>query len=600
MNLRPNNPDDLKLLSTLLPRMVDNQLDSDEEQELVEVLQRSTEAQVYYLHYLQMHAELSGAWGMADNHVISQLNQQLPDSVFEQAQRQVDETAKVSLPTPSSLQQFSEAILGVQAVVAALVFVIGALAVGLFVSLNSTPNNSGTIAQSRHGSSGLNSGNAPPAANGLAARTRNVVFTSGLGEHETPPIAAVVVRSDGDPETNLVVGSRLTAGTLKLLSGTMQMEFMGGAVIALEGPAELRIHSKDAATLLSGAISAHVPPRAQGFVLNAPKAAIVDLGTDFGVRVTPAGISEVEVLSGEVELSVLGDDGNTLSSQHIHEASRIRINGEGDPLQAIESGLNDLPIISGSDNSELPLLLDYVDTVRRDQPTLYWRFDDTDGSVVLNEMPGNHSASVYGLEESDDSIRFQNGYARFDRCDVKRYLVSENAIEGLNERPYSIEFWMKPDDLQHATCVGIVPENRTDPRMFLNVIEIVTDTFMIHEPGAIRFLHRTPPDVNYEVGTNAFTPGICVPGQWQHVVTVKRTDAMEIYVNGKLVRHVSLAPGKVNSLGNFHVIVGQLTANETWRQFSGAIDEFAIYKRDLSAEEIAEHYQLVDLTNQNY
>ncbi|GAA5508596.1 LamG-like jellyroll fold domain-containing protein [Novipirellula caenicola] len=588
MNPSSPNSDSLRRLNALLPRLVDDQLSDEEAKELVAILQSSPEAQAHYLNYLQIHSELSAAWGVVDS-----VNPALLSEHF---------TTPDERPAASTIPSIPFAWTGtnakLQGLVAFLVLVIGGLSLLLVMSLSgylSGPVQQGVtpVTDKDDGASPLNVASVED-PNGPS----NDAFTEGFVVAMAEPVAAVVVRSEGDFASQLSVGKRLTAGTLKLERGLVQMEFMSGAVVAIEGPAELQIHSKNAATLLSGRVSANVPPRARGFVLNSPKAAIVDLGTEFGVSVTPQGTSEVEVLSGEVELSLLGDDGNTLISQRVHEATRISVNQEKDLLQTITANPNELPKIVVFNDEAVPRTDEYAARIRRDSPLLYWRFEDGEDSPntnnqVRNEMGPNHSAILRHGRNGRKDIQITNGYLRFQRSSSARYLASENAITGLNQGPYSIEFWMKPDDLQHATVLGVFPETRTDSRIFLNVFEIVTDTFMIHEPGALRFLHRTPPTASYETGTNAFTPGVCVPGQWHHVVAVKNTNAMEIYLNGRLARRVPLAEGKIDGPGDFHLIFGQLTAVADWRQFSGALDEIAVYSRALRPEEIERHFSAV-------
>lgn len=101
----------------------------------------------------------------------------------------------------------------------------------------------------------------------------------------------------------LRVGDALKpGGRLRLLKGTVRMQFYRGAVVTLEGPAELEIQGVNDAVLCAGKAWAHVPEPAQGFTLHTPDIQVVDLGTDFGVEVVPGQRTAVSVFSGEVEL----------------------------------------------------------------------------------------------------------------------------------------------------------------------------------------------------------------------------------------------------------------------------------------------------------
>ncbi|MFG0253568.1 MAG: FecR domain-containing protein, partial [Rhodopirellula sp. JB053] len=552
MNPRPSDQDDFEILNVLLPRLIDGQLSDSESAQLAVVLQRSEEAQTHYLRYLQLNTELKEVWGAVDEDAIDQLSGRLPqmksarlhtpdiNPVVSAESPCAESRIRRLMPRPSSVEA------GWQLAVACMLLLIAGLSTGLWRATHKPLPQPTRVAAQPGGehadSSNAFSTDAPfidtPSTNDGVAQTNNVSeesvpassYTRGIVEQDAFLAAAVVVRSDLKWDTGVTVGNRLSPGILRLAEGTVQLEFMSGAVVALEGPAELKIISKDAATLVSGAATAHVPPRAHGFMINAPNAAVVDLGTDFGVRVAPSGISEIEVLSGEVELSLLGDDGNTLSSQRVVEANRVRVDHRGEMLRTVATVGTDLPIISAYDDTLLSLSDRYAQAIRTAEPILYWRFQGDGDERLRNEMDDRFHAQIVTAGERED-IRFEHGFVRFERGDESRYLTSTDVLEGFNEKPYTIEFWMKPDDLQHATCIGTFPADRKDWRTFVNVIEIVTDTFMVHEPGAVRLLHRTPPHIHYEHGKNVFTPGICVPGQWHHVVAVKTNDSIALFIN---------------------------------------------------------------------
>lgn len=98
-------------------------------------------------------------------------------------------------------------------------------------------------------------------------------------------------------------GETLSAGWLRLNRGTVQVEFLSGARLLIEGPAEVRLDSENSAFLQSGKASAHVPEPAHGFQLHAPGMEVEDLGTAFGLEVTAGKAPEVHVFDGSVSLS---------------------------------------------------------------------------------------------------------------------------------------------------------------------------------------------------------------------------------------------------------------------------------------------------------
>ena len=82
--------------------------------------------------------------------------------------------------------------------------------------------------------------------------------------------------------------------------GLLSLEFGCGATVALEGPADFQIVSKERGFLHFGKLTANAPDRAKGFTIETPTCRSVDLGTEFGMVVDVSGASETHVFEGEV------------------------------------------------------------------------------------------------------------------------------------------------------------------------------------------------------------------------------------------------------------------------------------------------------------
>jgi hypothetical protein len=87
---------------------------------------------------------------------------------------------------------------------------------------------------------------------------------------------------------------------LKISSGIVQVELKSGATLLVEGPAQWSIDDDNRATLESGKIVAKVPSQAVGFTIQTPTATVIDLGTEFGVEVTPEQESRLQVFQGKI------------------------------------------------------------------------------------------------------------------------------------------------------------------------------------------------------------------------------------------------------------------------------------------------------------
>lgn len=402
---------------------------------------------------------------------------------------------------------------------------------------------------------------------------------------------AVITRAEGLPPealASLKPGMRVKPGTLALGQGHVQLDFFNGAQLVLEGPSELHILSSEAATLVAGRAAARVPESARGFVLNAPDAAVVDLGTEFALAVND-GRSEVHVVDGEVEVSLLGDDGNTLISERFGEDKTVRFGGESPALVSVEAPTAAPPKVQDLPTTPLLVSDEYVRAVLESGPSVYWRFESADAGVIPNEAGAGHGARIVGADDSP-VIAVEGGALRFKSSDTPRYLESVGPIPLLNVGSFSMEFWINPDKLQYSTVVSVIPEGEVWTDFHLNVIEIVDSTsHLVHPPMTFRFLHRHPPSRGG--GVNLFSSLGYTPGQWQHVVTVKTPHELSLYIDGRLMRRIE---GKAGSDDlSYRLLLGELRDHTTERQFEGRLDEFAVYPRALSDEEVERHYRAV-------
>ena len=121
--------------------------------------------------------------------------------------------------------------------------------------------------------------------------------------HVAQPVAILtnmekaVFARDGAP---MDLGEALSAGSIELVSGTVQVMFNSTAVVDLIGPCEFKMIGENKGRLVNGKLVAFVPPRASGFVIETPNGVRVeDLGTRFTVRVE-AGQTHVFVREGKI------------------------------------------------------------------------------------------------------------------------------------------------------------------------------------------------------------------------------------------------------------------------------------------------------------
>ncbi len=119
-----------------------------------------------------------------------------------------------------------------------------------------------------------------------------------------------------------VVGSRLAPGRLDLLEGFAKIDLDNGVRLSLEAPASITLQSLTNCEVHSGQLLAHVPGAEIGFTVTTPTTEVLDLGTEFAVRVEDDGHTKVHVVTGEVNVTNL----RSKEAQRLveHEIAHVR------------------------------------------------------------------------------------------------------------------------------------------------------------------------------------------------------------------------------------------------------------------------------------
>jgi len=126
-------------------------------------------------------------------------------------------------------------------------------------------------------------------------------------------------------------GQRLSASRLQLEQGLAILRFDGGAAVVLEGPSDLDVESRGCARLNSGRLTVRAPKEAAGFTVRSPASDVVDLGTEFAIKVERGGATEVHVLEGEVSYGKPGAPGDTAELLRAGKAVRYDAAKEPEP-----------------------------------------------------------------------------------------------------------------------------------------------------------------------------------------------------------------------------------------------------------------------------
>ncbi|MDH3582718.1 MAG: LamG domain-containing protein [Phycisphaerae bacterium] len=394
---------------------------------------------------------------------------------------------------------------------------------------------------------------------------------------------------------DLQVGSSLGAGVLGLVAGQVHVQFYCGATVMLEGPVEFQIHSDQRGFLVHGKMAARVPEEAIGFTVGTPGVAVVDLGTEFAVNVSRAGVSEIHVFDGEVEASLLDEDGSAVVSELMETAETVKIDARRAEVTRVEPGSDRFVRVAPLKERGLPVTAAYVRTIEKARPLAYWRFEQIENGHVQNHVSAAHSAMVVGEVELTDHALNRSAVLRRDangQC-----LVVADRFEGFNQGDYTVEMWLNPAAVRQSAVATFrrttdVTDKKGRPRHDrLAVVDLMSQNKKyVNAGGVLRFMHRkqaTGKMTRYF----AYTKATYTPGRWHHVVAVKKGKQLSIYLNGKLHRRVKDETRPDDEA--YQMVIGRLLPDKSQRQFVGQLDEVAVYDRALSDQEIRRHHQLV-------
>jgi len=154
---------------------------------------------------------------------------------------------------------------------------------------------------------------------------------------EAPPgsVAVLIDNSNTVWEKDMTLptetGSALPPGRLKLKSGVVELAFRGGGEVLLEGPADLDVSAPDRAFLHRGKLLAQVPAGAQAVQIRTSGMVVTDLSGECGLLCDGSGRTEVHVFEGKVGADPTDRQGEPLpgggllekAAAHVDPTSRM-------------------------------------------------------------------------------------------------------------------------------------------------------------------------------------------------------------------------------------------------------------------------------------
>ncbi len=401
-----------------------------------------------------------------------------------------------------------------------------------------------------------------------------------------------VARAAGPSIENLTVGSPVRPGIFVLQSGLVQLEFLSGANVIVEGPAELELKSTKLIVCHRGKLRVRVPQQAKGFSVDTPRYRAVDLGTEFGVSVEDGDATEVHVFQGEVELfdiDQLYRDAKPAALETLRIGAGLRNTVDGGEKRTVANSEKFVDV-------DRMLQILNKEGIKRfaawKEQSIHWQ---SDPNTVL----------YYNFEEHKPSTRVLQNNGPVKSPGLNGAIIGCRWTEGRWPGKSALEFKGVEDCVRlnipgefHSitlSCwVRIDGFDRRLESLFL------TDGHDVGEPhwqftdnGQLLLGVKVDPHHSMDYLSGSDLKQIDL-GRWINIACVYDDEKNEVvhYIDGERVYsfpisdHLNLRFGKAE-MGNWRP---EDLKNDRIRNFNGRIDEFLLLDRSLSVEEIKNLY----------
>lgn len=373
-----------------------------------------------------------------------------------------------------------------------------------------------------------------------------------------------MIEARWDDDENFKIGQDLEPGLLNLQSGIVKLEFATGTEVILEGPSEFLIKGRNSAFCQLGQISAQVPPKGIGFEVVTPTATIVDLGTAFSIQVVK-GKSDVHVLKGKVAVqqtskqkSVL-TEGLAASLDFSGNLFNIKI----DPLTFFSEGM--FQKRKNEYVQKRKSAWDRMEEKWAADPSLFFRLTASDRSRI---------GKISGSRPDCEAVLFDS---RNDRLNVS--VMKETSS-------LTLVAFVRLHGMKHISNTLLIGDG-----FYENKGELL---WQIDRSGIIQF--HINDGRNQPVQTFDTQPVITRSdwNTWMMLTVVADAEKKTVshYMDGRLV--ASFPWDEPETLKIHRATIGNDTPRQRktgQRYFNGAMEQFLIYDRSLTNEEIQNLYE---------
>lgn len=219
----------------------------------------------------------------------------------------------------------------------------------------------------------------------------------------------------------------------------------------------------------------------------------------------------------------------------------------------------------------------YGARVYNDSPDLYWRLNETSGTVAADSSVSVNNGTYSGGVTKNQTGAIAGTTNKAAAFDGVNGLVASSTLLS-NPSVYSLELWFNSTTTRGGKLIGFGSANTGTSGNYDRHVYLQDD-------GKLVF------GVWTGFANTITTPGAYTDGVWHHVVaTQSSTSGMALYVDGALVG----TNGQTSSQAydGYWRVGGDTTWGSTSAFVNARIDEVAVYSTAISANTVAAHYSL--------
>ena len=365
-------------------------------------------------------------------------------------------------------------------------------------------------------------------------------------------INAGLTDENGD---HLMPGTKMLQGEYKLKKGLAEIDYGNNVKVIIEGPAQFKFIDKEEIYLSEGKIYAATPPGTKKFTVSTPKAIFNDLGTQFAVEYFDDRDTKLFVFKGKVE--AVSPDGS----------KKVLTAGQGLSLKRRSGKLEDIKVREDYFVRQLPdLTIPYQKTLAEYSPVVYLPMEKSADKKFYN-----YSTFSPGSVKLSRGSTTQGIVGQAFKCNSGNFLqigAYPKAVDRI-----TVMSWIRINENES----GIIAQNGNGKGQFsLSLDKGKLRAVMLDRHGNT---------------VNVATSSSLKPESWNHVAFVYDGANVMLYINSKLVA------AKRDSYNGIYTesLPPQVTvgSDEEGKTFNGLVDEFAIYNKALSADQIRFLYNMV-------